>query len=227
MVKLEEELSLIDQDIHLMDVEAKSVVDPPPKISPFAVTTNSGNPLVSQYSQIRNSVPPQIQTSQISPQPKSTPVIGHYGKEESYNLHKKNEVLLPEATQCPQPPKASLSKPPQQTPIMVQQVVQSPLYVNLAHGSLQQLPDGRGIVQLDGVQKVNQTTKSPTNQPILLPNNAKGVTPVIIKSDANFSPVLLQSNIINPETQTLMYTSASIQGKILSINLIDVNNFDQ
>ncbi|CAH4033444.1 unnamed protein product [Pieris brassicae] len=202
MVKLEEELALIDRDIQLIDVDTKRVVDKPSAVSP--VVTSGGNPLVSQYSQNRNSVPVQVAV------PKSSPLLGHYGREESYNLQIKNEGLsdtLQNATQTPP------AKTPQQTPIMVQQVVQSPLYVNLSHGSLQQLPDGRGIVQIDGVQKVNQV-KTSTNQPILLPNNTKGVTPVIIKSDSSFSPVLLQS--ISPET--VMYTTAPIQPSNPSTN---------
>ncbi|CAK1551782.1 unnamed protein product [Leptosia nina] len=204
MVKLEEELALIDHDIQLIDADTKSVSNTPPKASSY--NTSTGNPLVSQYSQNRTSLPQ-------TPQPKSSPVLGVYGREESYNL-----VNKPDSTVLPDTPQCAPTQAPQQTPMIVQQVVPSPLYVNMSHGSLQQLPDGRSLVQLDGVQKVNQSSKPQTTQPILLPNNTKGVTPVIIKSnDSNFSPVLLQSNIINPETQTLMYTSAPIQASTPSI----------
>ncbi|XP_045492625.1 sterol regulatory element-binding protein 1 isoform X1 [Colias croceus] len=200
MVKLEEELALIDNDIDLIDVDTKFTANTSPKVSPYPNRT--GNPLMSQYSQ-------STKSSVQIPQPKRSPVLGVYGREESYNL-----PLTKESTPIPDKTPCVTTQAPAQTPMIVQQVVQHPLYVNLTHGSLQQLPDGRtSLVQLDGVQQINDTHKPQTTQPLLLPNNAKGVTPVIIKSsDANFSPVLLQSNIISPETQTLMYTSAPIQG---------------
>lgn len=204
MKKLEEELAYVDPDPGLLNIDTKYNQNiSSPQLSPYY--NAPGNPLVSQHPRNRK---PQVQV----PQPKSSPVLGVYGREEGYNLNIKNEdAPLPDVTQ-------NGPKQPQRTPMIVQQVIQSPLYVNLAHGSLQKLPNGRtSLAQVDGVPQLNQSTKpQQPSQPLLIPNNAKGLTPVIIKSDSNFSPVILQSNIINPETQTLMYTSAPVQGKLLS-----------
>lgn len=200
MKKLEEELAYVDPDPGLLNIDTKYNQNiSSPQLSPYY--NAPGNPLVSQHPRNRK---PQVQV----PQPKSSPVLGVYGREEGYNLNIKNEdAPLPDVTQ-------NGPKQPQRTPMIVQQVIQSPLYVNLAHGSLQKLPNGRtSLAQVDGVPQLNQSTKpQQPSQPLLIPNNAKGLTPVIIKSDSNFSPVILQSNIINPETQTLMYTSAPVQG---------------
>ncbi|XP_032511761.2 sterol regulatory element-binding protein 1 [Danaus plexippus] len=203
MKKLEEELVFADNDTGLLSVDTKfSTNVSSPQDSPYY--TAPGNPLVSQHPQKRK-LPPFTQ------QPKTSPVLGVYGREESYNLevkaesHQLPEVLLQKA-----------QNQTVQTPMFVQQVIPKPQYVAL--GSLQKLPDGvASLVQLDS--PINQNTKAqPAAKPLLLPNNAKGVTPVILKSsDSNFSPVILQSNILNPETQTLMYTSAPVQGTTQSI----------
>ncbi|XP_026326535.1 sterol regulatory element-binding protein 1 isoform X2 [Hyposmocoma kahamanoa] len=198
MKKLEEELSSVDNDTGLPSVDAKIKSESPQnsRVSPYYSV--SGNPLVSQYTHVSKSSHP--------PQPKTSPVQGVYGREESYNLrHRSNDAPLPDVTQHGQ-------QIPAQTPMIVQQVVQSPLYVNLAPSTFQQVPDRQApLVQLEGVTKLNQGNKSQASQPVLLQNNPKGVTPFILKStDPNFSPVILQSNIISPETQTLIYTSAPV-----------------
>lgn len=209
MKKLEEELTSVDNDTGLPGVDIK-IKSESPQHSMSSYYTSSGNPLVSQYTHVRK--PSQTQ-------PKISPVQGVYGREESYNLvHRNNESPLPDVTQHGQ-------KLPAQTPMIVQQVVQSPLYVNLTPGTFQQVPDGRApLVQLEGVTQLNQGNKSQPSQPVLLQNNPKGVTPFILKStDPNFSPVILQSNIISPETQTLIYTSAPVQGKSIYIYIKLVN----
>ncbi|XP_039745812.1 sterol regulatory element-binding protein 1 isoform X1 [Pararge aegeria] len=200
MKKLEEELSVVDTDPGLLSVDTTySPNVSSPQTSPYYNT--QGNPLVSQQ--------PHNRKQQLhAQQPKSSPVLGVYGREESYNLDPNIEgANLPDVTQ-------NCQNQPVQTPMILQQVIPSPLYVNLAQGSLQKLSDGRAsIVQLDSSKHRNQMTKSqqPTQQ-LLIPNNAKGVTPVFLKSaDQNFSPVILQSNILNAESQTLMYTSAPVQ----------------
>ncbi|XP_034825485.1 sterol regulatory element-binding protein 1 [Maniola hyperantus] len=198
MKKLEEELSVVETDPLTVDTKY-SPNGSSPQTSPYFNT--QGNPLMSQQ--------PHNRKQQFNAQqPKSSPVLGMYGREESYNLEPKMETSpLPDVTQ-------NCQQQPAQTPMILQQVIQSPLYVNLGQGSLQKLPDSRAsLVQLDGKQR-NQTIKpqQPTQQ-LLLPNNAKGVTPVFLKSaDPNFSPVILQSNILNPDSQTLVYTSAPVQG---------------
>lgn len=211
MKKLEEELSSVDNDTGLPSVDAKIKSESPQNshVSPYYSV--SGNPLVSQYT--------HVSKSSHSPQPKTSPVQGVYGREESYNLrHRSNDAPLPDVTQHGQ-------QLPAQTPMIVQQVVQSPLYVNLAPSTFQQVPDRRApLVQLEGVTKLNQGNKSQASQPVLLQNNPKGVTPFILKStDPNFSPVILQSNIISPETQTLIYTSAPIPGRSIYIYIKLVN----
>lgn len=203
MKKLEDELGTveneIDSDLLMVDTKIKKEVTPP-QVSPYH---NGGNPLVSQYTHVTKG-------SKAS-QPKTSPVQGVYGRDEGYTLrHRTEGAPLPDVTQHGQ----RVSK---QTPMLVQQVVQSPVYVNFAPGNIQQLSDGRQpLVQLEGVTHLNQLNKThQTSQPLLIQNNTKGVTPLILKStDASFSPVILQSNIINPETQTLMYTSAPVQGMI-------------
>ncbi|KAJ2950656.1 hypothetical protein O0L34_g8913 [Tuta absoluta] len=205
MQKLEQELATVDNDSGLLsvDLKIKSEQQPQAQHSPY-FNNVGGNPLMPQYS---NTSKP-LQT----PQPKSSPVQGMYGREKSYNLLSRNDGMpLPDVTQHGQ--KLSQVPQPTRSPMIVQQVVQSPLYVNLAPHTLQQVPEGRPpLVQLDRVP-VTQMNKSQTSQPLLIQNNAKGMTPLIIKSsDANFSPVILQSNIINPDTQTLMYATAPVQG---------------
>lgn len=204
MKTLEDELSRVDDHPLLsVDTKVKSEVTPQPQVSPCYNPT--GNPMVSQYTH-------RAKTQTITtPQAKSSPVQGVYAREESYNLPLNDGAPLPDVTQHGR--KRIPAQAP--APMLVQQVVQSPLYVNLAP-NVQQLPDTRAsLMQMDGTTQMNQSTKAKqTNQPLLIQNNAKGMTPLILKtSDASFSPLVLQSNIINPETQTFMYTSAPIQGK--------------
>ncbi|XP_049865577.1 sterol regulatory element-binding protein 1 [Pectinophora gossypiella] len=204
MKKLEQELASADNDAQLdwnmlsVDTKIKTESKTEPPTSPYY--SNAGNPLVSQYTHVTK----PLQTAQ----PKSSPVQGVYSREEGYILQNRNNgSSLPDVTQHEQ-------KVAAQTPMIVKQVVQSPLYVNLAPNTLQQVSDGRPpIVQVDGTTPVNQMNSPQTTQPLLIQNNTKGMTPFILKSaDPNFSPVILQSNIINPETPTLMYTSAPVQG---------------
>lgn len=208
MKKLEEELALGDNDTGLLSIDTKVKTEnaQQPQVSPYF--NYNGNPLVSQNAHKVKSQPPP----QTSPPLKSSPVRGVYGRDEGYKL-RHAEALPPEkVTQHAQ------SRPATQPPMIVQQVVQSPVYLNLAPGNLQQLP----------VTQVNPPNKTPPNQPLLIQNNGKGMTPVIIKSsDANFSPVIFQSNIINPESQTLMYTSAPIQGKIMLYYIIYLGQLQQ
>ncbi|VVC92076.1 unnamed protein product [Leptidea sinapis] len=198
MVKLEEELALIDNDIIDIDKTCKAELKTSPQSSPYYSNSNSGNPLVSQYSQ-NTKVP--VQTSQ----PKSSPILGVYGREESYYLPNTNKTPVSEP-QC-------VTKTHTQSPMFVQQVVQSPVYLNLSHG-LQHFQDGRvSLVQIEGAQQLNQNAKPRTAQPLLVPNNTKNMTPVIINNaESHFSPVILQSN------QTLMYSSApTIQGSTKTV----------
>ncbi|XP_061706431.1 LOW QUALITY PROTEIN: sterol regulatory element-binding protein 1 [Cydia pomonella] len=215
MKKLEEELALGDNDTGLLsiDTKVKSENAPQPQVSPY-FNNYSGNPLVSQNAhKVKSQQVPQVNPLQVtpqgSPQLKSSPVRGVYDRDEGYKLRHTEGLPLPDVTQQTQP------RPAAQPPMIVQQVVQSPVYLNLAPGTLQPLSDGRSsLLQLDGITHVQPPQKNvPPNQPLLIKNNTKGMTPVIIKStDANFSPVIFQSNIINPETQTLMYTTAPLQG---------------
>ncbi|XP_072941541.1 uncharacterized protein SREBP [Epargyreus clarus] len=203
MKKLEEELSYVDNDSGLLSDDTKPTLDilSSPQVSPY--NGSSGNPMVSQYTHDRK-VPAQ------NTQLKFRPVRNAYGREESYNLRETTQGSpLPDVTQHGQ------TRFPAQAPVLVQQVVPSPVYVNLTSGKLKQMPDGSAsLVQLDGVTNITQPAKGQhPSQPLLLPNNTKNVTPLILKTtDANFSPVILQSNIINSETQTLMYTTAPVQG---------------
>ncbi|XP_063892625.1 sterol regulatory element-binding protein 1 [Helicoverpa armigera] len=193
MKTLEDELARVD-DLPLLsvDTKVKSEVATQPQVSPCYNPT--GNPMVSQYTH-------RAKTQPVSPpQAKGSPVQGVYAREESYNLPLNDGAPLPDVTQH------GRKRMPAQAPMIVQQVVQSPVYVNLAP-NVQQM-------DLNTQMNVNQQAKGkPTSQPLLIQNNAKGVTPLLLKtSDANFSPVVLQSNIINPETQTFMYTSPPVQG---------------
>ncbi|XP_013175272.1 PREDICTED: sterol regulatory element-binding protein 1 [Papilio xuthus] len=207
MSKLEEELSLVDNNSPSLDwcvdsakIETKPQQSPQPK--------HNGNPLVSQYSQTSK---PAHNVSQ----PKSSPVLGVYSRDEGYNLQPaKNSAPLPDVTQHSQ------AKITPQQPMVIQQVVQSPVYVNITRANLQQFADGRtSFVPIDGSTQLTQASKTnQPNQPLLIPSNAKTVTPFILNTqDANYSPVILRSNIINPETQTLMYTSEPIQATTQSI----------
>ncbi|KAJ0179324.1 hypothetical protein K1T71_005036 [Dendrolimus kikuchii] len=205
--KLEEELAFVDNtnDSGFLSIDTKIKPDiSSPQVSPTYNT--SGNPLVSQYT-YRSRI-----AHQPSPPIKRAPVQGSYVKEEPYNLQSHLEsVPLPDVTQH-----SHTQMLPKQQPMIVQQVVQSPLFVNLGSGGLQQIPDNRSsLVQLDGTPHINKT--KPPNQPLLIQNNAKGVPLILKTSDANFSPLLFQSNIINPETQTLMYTTAPVQGTTQNI----------
>ncbi|XP_052737960.1 sterol regulatory element-binding protein 1 [Bicyclus anynana] len=197
MKKLEEELSVVDTDSGILSVDTKYNPNvSSPQTSPYYNT--QGNPLVSQQ--------PHNMKQFHAQQPKSSPGLGVYGREESYNLDIKGSPL-PDVTQ-------NCQTQPVQTPMIVQQVIQSPLYVNLAQGSLQRLPDGRAsLVQVEASKQSNHTKSQQPKQQLLLPNNANSVRPVFLKSaDSNFSPVILQSNILNPDSQTLMYTSTPVQG---------------
>lgn len=207
MRTLEDELARVDSDPLLLSVDTKIKDETTqPQVSPCY--NPIGNPMVSQYTHRPKT---QVVTT---PQVKSSPVQGVYGREESYNLHIENKPL-PDVTQH------GHSRISSQPPMIMQQVIQSPLYVNLAPTSVQQVPDGRSsVLHIDGATQVTRSNKSKatTQQPLLLQNNAKGVTPLILKtSDANFSPVVLQSNIINSETPTFMYASAPIQGNTQGI----------
>lgn len=206
--KLEEELAFVDNtnDSGFLSIDTKFKPDiASPQVSPSYNT--SGNPLVSQYTH-RPSV-----TQQPSPPLKRAPVRASYIKEDPYNLQTDlKSVPLPDVTQHSHTQLPSKQQQPIAVQQVVQRVVQTPVFVNLGSGGLQQIPDNRpSVVQLDGTAQINNG--KPPNQPLLIQNNAKGVPFLLKTSDANFSPVLLQSNIINPDNQTLMYTSAPIQGK--------------
>ncbi|XP_059060154.1 sterol regulatory element-binding protein 1 [Achroia grisella] len=200
--KLEAELATVENDSGLLSIESDIKTDSPtqPQVLPYPHT---GNPLFSQYWSPNK--PPQ-NTGQNQ---NNSPVRNTSLKEKGFSLPLKNDgVPLPDVTQH------GHSRVSPQAPMIVQQVVQSPFYVNLAPGSIHQFPDGRGsLVKLNGISHVKQSsTTQQSGQPLILQNNNKSVTPVILKTtDTNFSPVILQSNMI-PETQTLMYTSAPVQG---------------
>lgn len=203
MSKLEEELSLVDNDPSLdWCVDNKANVEVKSQVSPQCNT--SRNPLVSQYSHSRKVTPQNVS------QPKSSPVQGVYSRDEGYNLQPTNDgAPLPDVTQHGQ------TRVSPQSPMYIQQVVQSPVYVNITRANLQQFPDGRAsLVPIDGTTQLTQRNKVPQqNQPLLIPSNAKTVTPFILKSaDQNYTPVILQSNIISPEAQTVMYTNEPISG---------------
>lgn len=202
MSKLEEELSLVDNSPSLDWCLENAKVETKPQ--QILQPKHNGNPLVSQYSQTSK-------PSHNVPQPKSSPILGVYSRDEGYNLKPVNNVApLPDVTQHGQ------TKITAQQPMVIQQVVQSPVYVNITRANLQQFPDGRtSFVPIDGSTQLTQASKTnQPNQPLLLPSNAKTVTPFILNTqDPSYSPVILRSNILNPETQTLMYTSEPIQGK--------------
>lgn len=205
MRKLEEELATTD-DSGLLSVDTKVKVENSPQSQQSPHYTTSGNPLVSQFTHTVRAPP------QTSPNVTRSPVqVVPSNYEDGYKRRKtKDGPNLPDVTQHTQ------KRVPQQNPIMVQQVVQSPVYVNLAPGSLHQIDNRGSLVQLDGVQQVKQTNKSQQPaQPLLIQNSPKGMTPLILKTtDANFSPLILQPNLINTEPQTLMYTTAPVQGNI-------------
>ncbi|KAL0883896.1 hypothetical protein ABMA27_015966 [Loxostege sticticalis] len=207
MRKLEEELATTD-DSGLLSVDTKVKAENSPQSQQSPHFNSPGNPLVSQYTHtVRGSTqsPPNIKRSPVQVVPAS-------GYEDGYKLRKSTDgAPLPDVTQHSQ------NRVPSQGPMILQQVVQNPLYVNLAPGSIHQLPDGRGsLVHLDSVPQVKQSNKA--QQPLLIQNSPKGMTPLILKTtDSNFSPVLLQPNIINTEAQTLMYTSAPVQGSAQNI----------
>lgn len=203
MKKLEDELTFTESDPELLSVDIKAEIASSPQVSPSYNTT--GNPIISQYTHKASNAP-------ITPQHAKTSHIV-YGKAEGYNLQPRNGAPLPDVTQT------GPSTLPKQTPMVVQQVVQSPLYVNIGTGNIQQLQDGRSsLVQVEGLKQGSPVNKPQQNPPLLIQKN--GNTPFIIQtSDANFSPLILQSNIINPETQTLIYTRAPIQGSFLHLYL--------
>lgn len=203
MKTLEKELEVPnDTGLLNIDTNVKSEFTNSPQISPYYKT---GNPLVSQHTD-RTKIPITSNSNNTTPQ-------RIYAREEMYHGSKRQD--LPDVTQHGQNKQAG------QPSVVLQQLVQSPLYVNLAPGSLHRLPDGRtSLVQLDNVTSVNTSvTNHNTNTPLLIQNNTKGITPLILKgADNNFSPVILQSNIINPDTQTVMYTS--VQGKYIICHIL-------
>lgn len=205
MRKLEQELATTD-DTGLLSVDTKVKAENSPQSQQSPHYNSPGNPLVSQYTHTVRGSP------QSPPNIKRSPVQVVPGYEDGYKLRKANDgAPLPDVTQHTQ------HRVPSQGPMIVQQVVQNPLYVNIASGSIHQLPDGRGsLLQLDSVPQVKQTNKSQQPaQPLLIQNSPKRMTPLILKTtDSNFSPVILQPNIISTEAQTLMYTSAPVQGKV-------------
>ncbi|CAG9791963.1 unnamed protein product [Diatraea saccharalis] len=196
--KLEEDLASSDDSLLLsVDTQiSRNENSPKPELSPHY--HSPGNPLVSQY------------THSIRQSAQSSPVTHSTNAQRSaqvspqrLNLRQSNEnTTIPEVSM-------NTTVPPQ-TPMIVQQVVPHPVFVNV-----QQLPECSGsYVQLDSVPQVKQANKAPQiSQPVLIQNSPKGIAPLILKTtDANFQPVILQSNLINPEGQTVMYTSAPIQG---------------
>lgn len=211
MKKLEDELSFTENDAELLSVDVKAEIASSPQVSPSYNTT--GNPIISQYTHKPSATPAA---------PKHANTQGHsHSQVEGYKLQPRNGVPLPDVTQI------GPNVIPKPTPMIVQQVVQSPLYVNLGTGNIQQLQDGRtSLVQVENIQQGSPVNTPKQNPPILIQKN--GNTPFIIQtSDANFSPVILQSNIINPETQTIMYTRAPIQGMLLLyIDAVPIHSHD-
>lgn len=206
--KLEDELAFVDNtnDSGFLSIDTKLKQDiASPQVSPSYDT--SGNPLVSQYTQ-RPIMTPQ-RTLQTKNSHRSL-----YVEESSHKLQPElDSVSLSDVSQHKHIPGHQKQ---QLQPMIVQQVVQSPLYVSLGSTGLQQIPDNRAsVVQLDGTTHINKTNQA--TQPLLIQNNAKAVPVILKSSDASFSPVFLQSNIINPDTQTIMYTTAPIQGPPQSI----------
>lgn len=197
MKKLEDELSFTENDPELLSIDIKSEIASSPQLSPSYNTT--GNPVISQYTHR-----PKTATSPQHANTPAAPVQGVFTHIESFTPPQ--NAPLPDVTQIGPKPA------PKQSPIMVQQVVQSPLYVNLGNlgtGNIQ-LQD-TSLMQVDGIKQGTPVNKPKQNPPLLIQKN--GNTPFIIQtSDANFSPVILQSNIINSDTQTLMYTRAPVQG---------------
>ncbi|RVE45714.1 hypothetical protein evm_009622 [Chilo suppressalis] len=201
MKKLEEELATTDDSTLLsVDTQFKNEVLPKPELSPHY--HSPGNPLVSQYT---HSIRQPEQTSPVTRNNNVQPTPMQVSPE-SFKPRQSNESMpVPDIT-----PRAPKNRVAPQGPMIVQQVVPRPVYVNL-----QQLPEcGGSFVQLDSVPQIKQVNKPPqTTQPLLIQNSPKGIAPLILKTtDANFQPVILQSNLINTDGQTLMYTTAPIQG---------------
>ncbi|KAG6463290.1 hypothetical protein O3G_MSEX013788 [Manduca sexta] len=207
MKKLEQDLVLVDNgnDSGFLSVDTKSnpEITSSPQVSPNY--TCPGNPLVSQYTHRAK------QSSQNVSRPKVDPVFVPYTRQV-----KEEKPSAPDVFQ----PAYQVQK---QSPMIVQQVVQSPLFV-MGPGNIQKVPEAKpSLVQLDGVTQINQiNNKKQPNQHVLIQNN-KSVPFILKSSDANFSPVLLQSNVINPETQTLMYTSTPVQAVVLEGDKIALN----
>lgn len=210
MTKLEQELTFVDNtnETGLLDIDTKCKpeISSSPQVSPNY--NHTGNPVMSQH------------THRIRPTPPiSKPIQGGYIKEEKFNLPTSLEnasVTFPEV--IPQQ-----RTQVQNQPMIFQQVVQSPVFVNLGPaGNIQPMPDKRSnVIQVDNVPQVNKTSPlKQQSQPLLIQNNPKGVPFILKSSDSNFSPVLLQSNIINPKTQTLMYTSTPLQGKYRYVQIL-------
>lgn len=217
MKTLEEELTFVDNDSDLLNIDTQiEFLNSPiqgPQVSPY--DSQQGNPMISSQNNVAKAFVPKVLSQgpwneQKAPPTKSNPLQGTpYGREEGYRVRRRvDAVPLPDVTQ-------HTKRQPMSTPVLVQQVVQSPLYVNLPPGSFQQISDvGGSLVKIDSSQ-IHQQTSLPTSQPLLIQNNSKGVTPFILNSnDGKFSPLILQSNIIAPETQTLVYTTAPVQGKV-------------
>lgn len=210
MTKLEQELTFVDNtnETGLLDIDTKCKpeISSSPQVSPNY--NHTGNPVMSQH------------THRIRPTPPiSKPIQGGYIKEEKFNLPTSLEnasVTFPEV--IPQQ-----RTQVQNQPMIFQQVVQSPVFVNLGPaGNIQPMPDKRSnVIQVDNVPQANKTSPlKQQSQPLLIQNNPKGVPFILKSSDSNFSPVLLQSNIINPKTQTLMYTSTPLQVSSTNQNII-------
>lgn len=216
MKTLEEELAFVDNDSGLLNIDTKIETEITPQVSPYD-PHQSGNPMMSSQSNSAKAAAP-IVLAQGAWNNKTVPLAKNplqgtpYAREEGYRVRRRPDVApLPDVTQHTQ--RQSI-----QAPLLVQQVVQSPLYVNLPPGSYQQLSDGRGgsLVKIESSQ-IHQQHNLPTSQPLLIPNNPKGVTPLILKGgDQHFSPLILQSNILAQEPQTLVYTSAPVQGEFYS-----------
>ncbi|GBP33144.1 Tigger transposable element-derived protein 4 [Eumeta japonica] len=194
--KLEDELALIDNDPGLLNIET-STLKQEDRTTQHSYYNTSSNPLVSQQ--------PAGSSQDVS---RANPVQGVYAREEAFRLNQKNDagrtVLSSVRQQGSNTPQA---------PVVVQQVVQSPLYVNLAPGTLHPIQEMK-----TSVVPINRIGRPPINQPVHANVQQQPVvfqnkgTPFIFKgNDANLSPLILQPNVINPKQQTLVYTAAPVQ----------------
>lgn len=202
MTKLEQELALADNDTGLLCIDTKSDAADSSQVSPYFPSTPS-NPLVSQHKKTYRSHREVPVTTRIP----------------AYSLDiSDRDVFFIDTTKIPakEPDLPQLSqRPSAQAPVLVQQLVQSPLYVNLAAGNIKHVRGTQQpVIQFSGSQINQQANLQSQNPQVLIQNNPKTVAPLILKgSDANFSPVIFQSNLIHPE-QTYVYTSGPVQGKL-------------